>query len=226
MLPWYLVLIGVAFGAALIAVSYWPRAEPLREAVVPSRIGELEPGRFRIVGRVVPIRVVKSEIDDARCVYVERAHYARTGNSFASMLREVDHDWSAAAFFVDDGTGRVVVDPTETLIDCETVADDEGLVAERRLREGEEVEVVATIRPADPERHGAQGPYPTPPFRFEPDRAEMAPSVKRIDAPRALARSLGSVVIGVTLLSSLVPDAPPRSAERIALEATPDPSLP
>lgn len=229
MLPWYLMLAGLSAGAALVAWSYWPRKAPLREAVIPSSIAELECGRFRVTGRIVPIRVEPSAIDGRRCVYVERARYERSGNSFASVLREVDHEWHAHSFYLDDGTGRVLVDPTQTLIDCEPHREETGAVVERRLCEGEEVELVATFRLAEEERQELEGPYRTPPCRFEPDahspvppqlcaRAE-SPSVKRADLPRAFARSVGLVIVGLTVLSSLVPSAPPLSHDRVALGA-------
>lgn len=178
MLPLYLVLAGVTGGLGLI---FWSvrraRAPSVREAATHSSIAELGPGRFHVRGRVVPIHTTRSEVDGAPCVYVERARYAHVGAGLVPLLREIDHGYAAHRFFLDDGSGRVLVDPTETLIDCATASADGGLVAERRLRAGEEIELVACFRVAD---HSAapdlmEGPYRAPAGSWEPGPDSVGP---------------------------------------------------
>ena len=178
MLPLYVVLAGTAAGTAMVVWSVRRAHAPmLREGAALTSIAELGPGRFRVVGRVVPIRTTASEIDGAPCVYLERAQYASALGGLVPLLREVDHGWAAHRFYLDDGSARLLVDPAEVLIECATATGDGGLVAERRLRAGEEVELVARFRPAD--RSSApdldEGPYRAPASAWEAGPDEVGP---------------------------------------------------
>jgi hypothetical protein len=177
-LPLYLVLAGTTVGLLLVCWSLRRAHAPsLREAAAHTSIAELAPGRFHVRGRVVPIHTTRSEIDGAACVYVERARYAHVGAGLVPLLREIDHGYAAHRFFLDDGTARILVDPGETLIDCATASGDGGLVAERRLRAGEEIELVACFRPADralaPDLE--EGPYRAPASSWEAGPDEVGP---------------------------------------------------
>ena len=154
----FVALVATA-GAGLL---WWAQARirrlvPVREAVARRSIGELGPGRFRLTGRVVPIQTTPSGIDASPCVYVEHAEYRTVGTELVPLLREVEHRVVAHPFHLDDGTGRLVVDPGRTVVETVTLYEDEGLTAERRLRAGEEVELVASFRPRAAESDG--GPY-------------------------------------------------------------------
>jgi hypothetical protein len=160
--PLYVVTAGTVAGLAMIVWSVRRAQAPAwRDGAMRTSIAELAVGRFRVVGRVVPIWATASEIDGEPCVYVERAHYAPVGGGIVPLLREVEHAWAAHPFYLDDGSGRLRVDPADALIECATATGDGGLVAERRLRAGEEIELVARFRPADaasaPELD--EGPY-------------------------------------------------------------------
>lgn len=133
------------------------RMRPVREAVAQRRISDLTPGRFKVIGRVVPLATTESAIDDSPCVYVERAEYRTVGSELVPLLREVEHRVFAHPFHLDDGTGRLTVDPQRAVIDTTTLWEDDGLLAERRLRAGEEVELVAFFQPRATEADG--GPY-------------------------------------------------------------------
>jgi hypothetical protein len=158
--PWLFVAGCLILGAALLA---WGRARlrarnPIEEALPVSEIGELEPGRFRIVGRVVPIGTSPSAVDGADCVYAERAEY-EMGAGLVPVLREVSHEAVSHRFFLEDATGRILVDPARTLIECGTAIGDAGLTAERRLRAGEEVSLAATFQRTQVDADGPAGPY-------------------------------------------------------------------
>lgn len=177
MLPLYLVLAGLTGGLGLV---FWSvrraRAPSVREAATRTSIAALTPGRFHVRGRVVPIHTTRSEVDGAACVYLERARYQHIGAGLVPFLREVDHGYAAHRFFLDDGSGRVLVDPAETLIDCAIASADGGLVAERRLRAGEEIELIACFRAAD--HAGADlmdGPYRAPAGSWEPGPDDVGP---------------------------------------------------
>jgi hypothetical protein len=149
-LPFYCVLLGASFGSLMMFFAWRRRpAAAIREGATRSRISELETGRFHVIGRVVPIHTSASEVDGAACVYLERARYERVGRGLLPLLREVGHGLQAHRFYLDDGSGRILIDPAKTLIDCATLVDQDGLVAERRLRAGEEVEMIARFQPSD-----------------------------------------------------------------------------
>lgn len=178
LLPLYLVLAGLTAGLAMIVWSMRRGAPaPLRDGATRTRISDLEPGRFQITGRVVPIRTTASEVDGAPCVYLERARYEQVGGGLLPLLREVAHGYAAHSFYLDDGSGRILVDPAATLIECATAITDGGLVAERRLRAGEEIELVARFRPADGTSGAGldAGPYRAPASAYEPAADAVGP---------------------------------------------------
>jgi hypothetical protein len=161
---WTIVATALVAGATLLL---WGRARArrggsLREALPDCRIADLEVGRFRVTGRVVPIETSPSGVDGASCVYLERAEYQTVGTGFVPLLREVEHGAICHPFYLDDGTGRLYVDPATTLIECATATADGGLTAERRLRSGEEVVLRASFVPATGDvDEGGEGPYRT-----------------------------------------------------------------
>lgn len=211
--PFYLVLAGLVTGLGMVvwSVRRVPRIA-LREAAARSSIAELAPGRFRVTGRVVPIRTTASEVDGAPCVYVERARYAPLGGGLLPLLREVAHAHAAHAFYLDDGSGRILIDPTTSLIDCATATGDGGLVAERRLRAGEEIEIVASFRARDGAPHDATdaGPYRDAATGFEAGPDEVGPprvsyrtvegmERSRIDDATGFLRGAGALTIAMSL---------------------------
>jgi hypothetical protein len=155
------LFVAVACGSAF-GLFYWASrrsraVRPMREAAPGSSVAELSAGRFRIIGRIVPIQTSASGIDESPCVFLERAIYRTVGSDLVPLLKQVSHVVRAHPFFLDDGTGRVMVDPQHAVVDAITLVEDEGLLAERRLRAGEEVEVVARFEPREAESDG--GPY-------------------------------------------------------------------
>lgn len=167
-----LISLAFVFGVGLMAAGR-SRARgrvPVLEAVPQCVIGELEAGRFRVVGRVVPLETSPSVIDGTACVFLEHAEYRVLGSSLVPVMKEVDHGFVAHAFHLDDGTGQVLVDPGQAVVDAVTMVEDSGVVAERRVRAGEEIELVATFAAVEGERDG--GPYRATSVAFEP-RADM-----------------------------------------------------
>ena len=195
----------LATGSALLwwAQARVRRMRPLREAAAGSTVADLTTGRFRVVGRVVPIRTTRSAIDRAPCVYVERAEYRTLGSELVPLLREVDHRVVGHPFYLDDGTGRVRVDPVAAVVDTSVAWEDEGLLAERRLRAGDEVELVACFEPREttadggPYRAGAmawqavEGAFGPPRLSERDDALSIAPS----DDIGAFLRGLGVFIL-------------------------------
>jgi hypothetical protein len=157
-------------GAALLlwCSARFRRKPPIEEAIRDCRIAELEVGRFRVVGRVMAIQCTPSLVDGTDCVYVERAEYRTVGSGYLPLLREVEHRAIAHPFYLEDESGRLLVDPAETVIECATATADGGLTAERRLRAGEEVSLMATFRSADVDLDGGEGPYRATARQWEP----------------------------------------------------------
>jgi hypothetical protein len=158
-MAWLFVAVACGTGFGLL---YWAKrrsraVRPIREAAPGSSVAELSAGRFRVVGRIVPIQTTASRIDESPCVFLERAIYRTVGSDLVPLLKQVSHVMRAHPFFLDDGTGRVMIDPESAVVDTITLVEDEGLLAERRLRAGEEVEVVARFAPREAESDG--GPY-------------------------------------------------------------------
>jgi hypothetical protein len=154
---WLLITLGLGGAVGLTA---WLRARarrPLAEAAGGRVISDLSAGRFRVTGRVVPIRTTQSAIDGAPCVYIEHACYRTVGHDLLPVMREVDHGVVAHPFFLDDGTGRLLLDPAQAIVEAVTLSEDDGLTAELRLRAGEEIQLLATFvrRPLDADA----GPY-------------------------------------------------------------------
>jgi len=145
------------------------------EAVPTCDVAELEKGRFRVVGRVMPIETSPSTVDGSDCVYVECAAYRAVGTGWVPLMREVEHGAICHPFYLEDGTGRVLVDPGHTLIECATVTTDGGLTAERRLRAGEELSLVATFVPVEAELELGDGPYRAGARRWSPTGDETGP---------------------------------------------------
>ena len=127
---------------------------PVREGAPTRPVGDLEPGRFRIVGKVIPTTTTQSTLDGLECVFVEHAEYVSV---HATVRRETEHTIASHPFFVDDGSGRAFIDPASAIVDAVTLWEDGGLTGERRVRAGEEIEVVATFAKVDVEEDG--GPY-------------------------------------------------------------------
>ena len=145
-----LVVFGLVLACIFIAVARvrWLRQRPVPDAVPCCTIAELESGRFRITGRVVPRTPLHSSLDGASCVYIEHADYQTVGSDFVPILKQLRREVTATPFFVDDGTGAVLVDPSQVTIEGVTLVEDDGLTMETRLRAGEDVELVATFAQA------------------------------------------------------------------------------
>lgn len=155
------VLFGLGLGVALAMLTAarlrTRRLAPILEAAPLRTVAELAAGRYRVVGRVVATDTTASAVDGMPCVFVEHAEYRTVGSELVPLLREVDHRTVAHPFYLDDGTGRILIDPGAAVVEAVTLTEDQGLWAERRLRAGEEVELLATFEPSGVGVDG--GPY-------------------------------------------------------------------
>ena len=210
-------LFATLVGASGVALALGARARqrrlaPIRDAAEGRTIAGLDSGRFRVAGRVQPLNTSPSAVDGLSCVYIERAEYRSVGSSLVPLLREVDRCLVAHPFWLDDGTGRLLVDPSRAAVDAATLAGDDGLTAERRLRAGEEIEIVATFRPADVEGDG--GPYRAPALAWEATDDELGPPrithrterdmVSPTDDVTAFLRGTGAVLLAIGVLLGIL----------------------
>ncbi len=138
------LLLGISASVSGALLGAWSRTRPpppLAEAVPRSSIADLAPGRFAVHGRIVPIETEPSAIDAARCVFVERVQAVPEG-----LSRGLEHVRIAHRFFLEDETGRLEVDPERAHVEASTIGDESGRISERRLRAGEEIELVCEVR--------------------------------------------------------------------------------
>lgn len=205
---WFLFGLAIAVSALLWgAAALRARGlRPLREAAPRRRLEELGEGRFRVVGKIVPVEATPSEIDGLPCVFLEHVEYAPMSDV---MRREREHSLVAHPFFVEDGTGRALVDPRGALVEAATVWGDGGLAVERRLRAGEEVEVVASFERVEIDEAGpyrgagrcwaaAPGPWGPPRISYRTEADMVQPS----DDVAAFLRAAGVFLATVTALLS------------------------
>ncbi len=99
-------------------------------------------------------------------MYLEHAEYKPLGVWAGPVMKELGRYSCAHPFYIDDGTGRLAVDPGCVAVDAVTVVEDGGLCAERRLRVGEHVELIASF--ARGAISGSEGPYRALPSTWHP----------------------------------------------------------
>jgi hypothetical protein len=213
-MAWTFVAVAFVLGVGMFlwASARGRGSRHVREAAPGSTIAGLVQGRFRISGRIVPIQTSASSIDASPCVFLERAVYRTVGSELVPLLRQVDHVVEAHPFYLDDGTGRVKVDPSRAVVDTVTLLEDEGLLAERRLRAGEEVELIACFAPSEAESDG--GPYRVKALAWEAVHDPELPlhigfasersSIVATDEAATFLRGIGAVLLAVALVSSML----------------------
>jgi hypothetical protein len=213
---WIWVLVSAVSGLTLLFLARRRRLAAIQptEAARRSTIAELERGRFRVTGRVLPIETSRSGVDGAPCVFLERAEYRLVGSRLVPLLREVAHRTRAHPFWLDDGTGRLLVDPRHASIDAVTLEADEGLTAERRLRAGEEIELVACFERREHIAINEDGPYRSGATAWEAvDDPECPPQISyRTDASMVSAgdeavgvlRGFGGLMMGVSAIIAAI----------------------
>lgn len=213
---WIWMLGAAISGFTLLLLARRRRLEvaPLLDAAQGSSIADLAHGRYRVTGRVVPIETSRSGVDGAPCVFLERAEYRVVGSRLVPLLREVEHRTLAHPFWLEDGSGRLLVDPSRAFVDAVTLDADEGLTAERRLRAGEEIELIACFAPRERVAMAEDGPYRSRAVAWEAvDDPQCPPRITyRTDASMLVAsdetvgllRGMGGLMMGVSLVIAAI----------------------
>lgn len=127
--------------------------DPIGDDAPTCAIADLGPGRFRVVGYVRARESALSAIDGAACPFLEAIEYRSMGGAMP-MARAVEASRASYPFAIDDGSGVLQVDPADFEVDAAVLLEDGGLTTERRIRDGEEIELVATFA-----RTARGGPY-------------------------------------------------------------------
>jgi hypothetical protein len=137
--------------------AWWRR---LFGSTGPTAIARLTSGRRAVIrGQVVPRDLIESPLADEGCVYyrflleefqaVSLAHLAGVGEG-TWLLREEDE--AAAEFYVDDGSGRVLVFPGEAVVESGGFVDRRAVGhnqrgTEWRIHAGDVVEITGIAEP-------------------------------------------------------------------------------
>lgn len=150
-------------------------AEARALAAMPvTTISAAREGLVKLVGTVGCDVPVRSLYGDSLAAAREVHHYATEGRGLRAVRRLARVERTEQAFWVDDGTGRVALNPAQCRIDFEAEgADPESMIEEHRLRVGERVAVIGRVR-----RVEQLAPHP---MREQPRQEDRA--LQFLDAP-------------------------------------------
>ena len=116
-----------------------------RTPVTP--IGEAREGFVKLVGTVGCDTPERSLHGDTLVAAREVHHYAFDGRGARARKVLTRVERTTALFWIEDDTGRIVLDPARTRVDFELEGTDvESMVEEHRLRVGERVAVLGRVR--------------------------------------------------------------------------------
>ena len=106
-------LLGLGFGLFLFFRAFgWLKSKRLIENIPTSKIRSIAMGLVEVCGRIVPFegRLLQSPFTDSDCVYYRFSieEYRSSGKSSRWVTVRKGDD--SVPFFIDDGTGRVLVD--------------------------------------------------------------------------------------------------------------------
>jgi hypothetical protein len=162
------------------------------------KIGEARSGLVKIRGKVQGAGNVMSYFHRVPCVahrMVTTTHEGSryVGNTVVHTYR-ISREWQLFPFAVDDGTGKVMVDPRGAVIDYETASPEDGSssVEEQYLRDGDTLVLVGEVEVrADPTFRDAYQPdrvrFVKPPLISWRSEPEVLPKMGLPPIPTMLA---------------------------------------
>ena len=107
------------FGFGLLwAGLYFIRLKRQIEDTPTSKVRSIAMGMVEVQGQARRLYALVSPMTQSACVYYRLRKYRREDNKSWQLIKDVDS--SHVAFQVDDGTGRVVVDPRGALVKAKT----------------------------------------------------------------------------------------------------------
>lgn len=109
-----LALLGLAAGVLMFTYGFavW-REKRTIENIPTSRVRSLAMGLVEVSGQARPKALLKSPITASDCVYYKYLIEKHVHSGKSNKWVVVDEGASTNYFFVDDGTGKVLVDPVE-----------------------------------------------------------------------------------------------------------------
>jgi hypothetical protein len=157
------MIIGAVVGGAAswvsIALHYRQQLGPmtLREARQLARlpvtpIAHAHEGLVKLVGTVGTSTTVASYYHREPCACLELRHYEVVSAAGGAKRALVRTEREVHPFWIEDESGRIMVDPDTARIDYEVEGTDlENAVEEHRIRVGERVAVLGVVRRAGPQ---------------------------------------------------------------------------
>lgn len=129
------------------------REARLLKCLPATPIAEASSGLVKLVGVVGASATAQSYYHRVPCACLELHHYETHGSAGGNPRRVfVRKERDVHPFWIDDGTGRLVIDPARARIDYEIEGtDQESSIEEHRIRVGERVAVLATLRCTAPQ---------------------------------------------------------------------------
>lgn len=111
---WVLIVIGLGAGLALFTYGFsvW-REKRTIENIPTSKVRSLAMGLVEVSGWAQPKALLKSPITATDCVYYKFLVERRERRGRSDQWVVVSQGASTNYFYVDDGTGRILVDPVE-----------------------------------------------------------------------------------------------------------------
>lgn len=111
---WILIVIGLGAGLAMFTYGFsvW-REKRTIENIPTSKVRSLAMGLVEVSGRAQPKALLKSPITATDCVYYKFLVERRERRGKSDQWVTVSQGASTNYFYVDDGTGRILVDPVE-----------------------------------------------------------------------------------------------------------------
>ena len=119
----FLAIIGAAFGIYLFFQGFvFLNRKRLIQNIPTSKINALALGLVEVIGRTLPStpKPFKSPYAKANCVFYHYRVQQFVRRQRNSGWKTISEGSSGVPFYVDDGTGKVLVDPNEAEIHLET----------------------------------------------------------------------------------------------------------
>ena len=117
--PFFIVIIGAAAGLFYYAAFYYFRRKRLIENTPTSKVRSLAMGLVEVFGKAQMFKKLKkSPISKKDCVYytLEVQEYVKSGKQ--GHWKTIKFETSNNDFYVQDETGKVLVNPKEVIIAC------------------------------------------------------------------------------------------------------------
>ncbi len=112
------VIVGFILGVVLFFFGFGLFSQKrLIENTPTSKIGSIAMGPAEVYGKAVSLKSIKAPITNHDCVYYHYIVEEHVGSGKSSHWEVLKEDESSTNFYVQDKTGKVLVDPREAVVD-------------------------------------------------------------------------------------------------------------